>query len=558
MKLKTYQYFAIALLGGLIASCKDNDIVYDTDPEGKEFRAVSIALPLGKVKIPLYETLRKEMNTDDSLRIDENGVMYVEYAYDAHVEWTDSIGIKEFANEFSYEIIDNVALPPGVSIPDENVSYTYNGVRDTSIVLTTATTTGDEDASTYVDKVTFSAGQFTFEIDLPTGFDGNFLLEIPQLTLAGQSAPFSRHINTSTAIDDDYVIDLAGATIETDEDHAMKIKYAFSIGGSLNLSNADDKVTVAYEMSGISVSSLFGYFGEQEPTDQEEREIELNFFNDFELDGQFGFDGITIDAVVTNRLGIPLYVESDLSMYRDETKLENALALNPPFVLDVSPAVFANETVNEVISRFHATATLNLGGNNLPNKIKFKVGGKSNPNPNRDGKSNFLVKDDTHESLIDVELTIHIPFRFKTSLYTRKDTIDFDFNDLIKDSETESECVDNAELKLVLENGLPIEIGLSMYAVGADGQKLDKAIISDHTITGGVPNGNQITPERSELSVRLTQDQIKEFRDRNVKSLLLETGAKTAGNDFVTLNDQSFLTVEASFSATVSISSELF
>ncbi|MDR1667917.1 MAG: hypothetical protein LBS03_09580 [Bacteroidales bacterium] len=569
MKLKIHPYFAAFLLSGLaLASCKENDIVYDTDVEGKEFRTVALDVPLGKVKIPVYATLQKELKTEDSIRLNDKGVMYVEYTHEEQVEWTDNIGIKEVANHFDYDVADLGSLPtppPGLP-PLPTYPYTYNGERDTAIVLTTATAAGDEDASTWVEKVTFAEGEFSFTIVLPSGFVGSFLLEIPQLTLAGESASFSRSINTETAaVPDDYHIDLTGATIETAAvggfQHGMLIKYSFQIGGNIGLST-ETKVSVGYGMSGVKVSKMFGYFGQQAPKDDEEGEIDLDFFDDFNLSGQFDFINIEIDAEVKNKLGIPLSIQGDFAMYQDENKIDNALTLTPTFDLKVESATYdtGNETVVTETSLFQTKAALLLDGNNLPNKMKFKVSGIANPTPASDGWDNFLVKGGDDENLVDVALNIRIPFHFKTSQYTREDTIKFDFNDLIKDSENESEAMDSVILRLTIDNGLPLDINLGMVALAADGQRLNTPVISAQLIKAGVPtgNGNQITPEHSVLMIRLTQTQIKEFRDRDVKNLIMETGAKTGGSEYVTLNDQSFLNIEVSLHATVSLSSNLF
>ncbi|MDR1153087.1 MAG: hypothetical protein LBL04_00080 [Bacteroidales bacterium] len=567
MKSKICQYFAAVLLGGLtLASCKDNDIVYNTDGAGKEFRTVSLAIPVGKVQVPLYATLRKE--TDDPILINRDGVMYVEYTHKEEVEWTDNIGINEVHNEFSCDVTGTYpepigplppipTAPPGWSYPS-----TYEGARDTTIVLTTATTGGEDDETTYVERVTFAEGQFKFDIRLPSGFAGLFHLEMPQLTPAGASGYFSRDINTATASPDDYILDLAGATVNTilvDGKHVVVIPYSFKIGRSTPVSSTDARVTVGYDLSGVTVSRMFGYFGQQTPKDDGEGEIKLDFFDDFGLAGQFDFTGIEIDAQVKNRLGIPLQIDGKFDMYRDETKIDNALALNPPFNFKIAGATYneSSGTVAEAVTDFKPVATLHLDGNNLPNKMKFKVDGMSNPTPETDGERNFLVKGD--DELVDVALNIRIPFHFKTSHYARLDTIEFDFNDLIKDSEAESEAVDEAILTLTIDNGLPLDINLGMVAVNVAGQRMSVPVISEQPIKSGVPgSGNQIASEHSVLNIRLTQEQIKEFRDRDVKNLVLETTAKTAGSDYVTLNDQSFLNIEISLSATVSLSFDLF
>jgi hypothetical protein len=559
MKLNTCQSLAIVLLSGLLfASCKDNDIVYDTDVEDKEFRSVGVSFPVGKVSIPLYATLQKELNTADPILLDENGVIYVEYTHEERVEWLNSIGINELEKKtISYEINTPSTPPPG--LPGK---HQYDGDRNTSVKLSTTKTDGEADPTTWVSEVEFSEGRLTFEISLPSGFDGNFRLEIPQLTLAGEQTPFLRDIQTSTASPDDYIIDLAGATIETnadaDADHTINIKYSFQIGGNAPL-NPNAKVEVSYEMSGLEVSSMFGYFGQLEPEDdQGEGEIDLDFFDDFELDGEFGFTDIKIDAEVVSKLGIPLSVSSEFDMYRDETKI-NGFVLNSPFDLSIASATQENNAVTASTNRFSSTATLNLDGSNLPNKLKFKVGGLSNPDESGNDEENFLIRGEEDESLVDVMLKVRIPFRFKTSLYSRKDTIDFDFNDMIKDNEVESECVDNVSLKLSMDNGLPLDIDLKMVALTEDGQILaEEPLIREHSIEGGALSDGNITPKHSDLIVQLTQKQIKEFRDRNVKKLILETGSKTTGNDYVTLTGESYLNIDISFTANVTISSEIF
>jgi hypothetical protein len=188
--------------------------------------------------------------------------------------------------------------------------------------------------------------------------------------------------------------------------------------------------------------------------------------------------------------------------------------------------------------------------------VNFKVDGSINP----DGaatKNFFIIEDNIEDnaSLLDIGLLMEIPFKFKmTGTYDRKDTIDFDFNDIVEESISKN--IEDAKMILVFENGLPFDVKLSITALAEDGAKVGVSIIEGGAQIEGSRNGDP--PTRNELSVSLTQEQLKQYREKKVKHLLVESSIATVGADAVQLTGETGLSIEMSFSATVNISSELF
>jgi hypothetical protein len=547
MKLiNKHLYLAFFLLSGmLVVSCKDNDIVYSTDNEGKEFRTVSIAMPLGKVSVPLYETIKKEIDMSDSIAVDTDGTLYVTYTHQQTVAWENGadIGVQDFFKEATISIDDLLPIDesdienlfPGIDIPASPLAYSH---ADTVQVAIEASSTGSSTTVT-IDEVIIASGTLTVEITLPGNTTGDVTFGIQGLQKNG--SPFTDKLpNLEGAYTRTYNLEDYSLISEGD---SIGINYTVNLLGSTNPAPSGD-ATIEFKLEGIEPKAIFGDFGQE--VISEESGLAFDFFNDLGIKSDITINDIGIKMDVKNSQGLPIGVKGDIVMSHNGVPLD---ALSPSsFDFTIAPASYTAGGVTKSATSHTFITSLSLSGSgNYPDSLKFKIEGKLNPaGTPSPTQRNFLVKNDDSK-LLDIDLEMKIPFKLQTSAYERKDTIAFDFNDLTKDSKALSENIEEAQLTLSVTNGLPFHVTLSLAAIDSLGVKLEKAIIEGQPLTKG---------DKSNFSVLLTQTQIKEFKEKNVKNLVLESGISTEG--VVTLKKEAFLDVEISFRAKVNLSTDLF
>ncbi|MDR1865266.1 MAG: hypothetical protein LBR08_06810 [Bacteroidales bacterium] len=520
MKTKRCAWFAV-VLGSCMAlvSCKESDVVYSTDTEGKEFRSIELAIPVGTVTVPLYETIKNKLNTTDDIHTDEHGVMYIEYAQSDSISWTEEIGLDEekLHMEAMLDPTDLGSLPDDFPIPDVT-GYTFTHSGEQSVPLVTS------EENSYVTRVSFSGGNLEF--DLPSEyFDGQINISI--LGLRKGEASFSEeYILSNGNVSPSPVVDLSDYELSSDDvTHEFGIKYDFALNSRGNTSN---DITISADFVPV-VSSLFGYFGSTNKDQITAGDtIAFDLFKDFQINNRFSFEDILLTIDVSNKLGIPMAIKGKLEMLAGKQEVPDMIKLNEALDFDIIAATQTNGTVTAGKTRVERKATINLGGSEKPDALAFVVGGSINP---AGPTPNFLIKEDGKDNLVKVDLKLHVPFKFKTDNYVRNDTVSFDFNDMIKEKPEISECLDEASLGLSIDNGLPFKVLLEIIAIDGKGNDVENLTEPALEIKSAETDatGKVVAQQHSELTLKLTQAQIKKFKDQEVKHLILRSGLSTSG-----------------------------
>jgi hypothetical protein len=307
----------------------------------------------------------------------------------------------------------------------------------------------------------------------------------------------------------------------------------FSINASGTGSGTLD---VDFGISEMDVSYLSGYFGQISST--EAGEMDFNFFDELDFDGIVGFKDIKMTAAVMNHIGIPMSVKADVS-FVNEGSLGEPLGLNPPFDFSVDGATESgsNHIVSPAVKSFSTMLTdaLEFGGGDkeYPSKLKFNLEGKTNPGGITE---NFIVKNSDGNLLLNTEFTFTVPLHIKISEYARRDTIEFDYNDITGDSDTNDDLSKSIEAAIVIldvNNGMPFDIALSVSAIDGAGNLIES--ILPQTNVGKEP-----------IKISLDKAQIEKLRTGNVKKMVLYASAKTANEGYVKITKDAFIDLSVS------------
>lgn len=268
------------------------------------------------------------------------------------------------------------------------------------------------------------------------------------------------------------------------------------------------KTMVASYAEGILGTQLFEF-----PADT----IEIDFFDTWTV-GQVNFSDPRITIYVDNSFGIPVGATVQrcniITQDGDILPLESAYVDNgfdfPYPSLDevgqTKSLVFYfdkdNSNIEDIISQ-------------TPKALDYDLDGVSYP-----GTSQEVVGFLTDSSEINVRVEVEIPLEGSISGFAVTDTLDFD-PDLVFGS---VEGLKAAELKLVTENGMPLDVKVQVYLANAEGLVLDSLFESDQLLLASAPiDDNGIPTGRSEQITFATLDQAGVDNLRNTHKILIRT-----------------------------------
>ena len=497
MKLKISILTAILTL--VATACLENEIVYDS--KNLEYRQIEFTGPIAKVHVPLFATMKKRLKFKE-LIIDNDGLICVRYFQSEGIEWSE-IGLRGYSTNWTIPI-------SGGSVAEG----TEFKVRLLS----------SEEADSYVSEASLETGEISFTLFVTGGLSGDIVVTIPELTKDGVA--FTETISlSSSGTPNEY--SLEGYIIATDTNRDEKIQFAgndISGSGSLN---------VAFKLSEMDVSYLSGYFGKM--IRNEEVEMDIDFFDELDFEGIIGIKDIKIDAVVTNRVGMPMNVSAD-AYFINRKGMDEQLELTPQFDFEVDGASTPAMPVVKLFSTM--LPVFEFGGeSSYPTKLKFEFEGVGNPDGNPNGDvENFIIKSDV-DSLAKIYLTLTVPLHIKVEEYSREDIINFDYNDFMGNDEKYINNVEYLYINLTVDNGLPFDITLEATAIDESG-----------TYRSPILSGTNIISEEmaKRIEIKLDKDQLEEFRTKEVKQINLQTKGKTKNEDYVKVNYSAFLDITVS------------
>jgi hypothetical protein len=183
----------------------------------------------------------------------------------------------------------------------------------------------------------------------------------------------------------------------------------------------------------------------------------------------------------------------------------------------------------------------------LPNGIVFNFAGVVNPKEDADQQGGNVIAKNNDATLAKVDFAIIVPLHVALSDFSRKDTIKFDYNDIVGNDDDYVNEVKFFDIELLVENGLPFDITLKAVAIDED----EKDVETIATVNVDAKKNDQ------RITVKLTQSQLDKFRTHDVKQIVLHTTANTKNNNYEQVKATDFLNVDVSVNFKANIPSNL-
>jgi hypothetical protein len=503
------------LLGSWLtfSGCKEDDIIVNTDIEG-DGRLREIGIPGINFTYSLADVLRDV--DEDMVKVDEDGLIYLSYTQEVLLDWEDMVQLID--NFWSHEpsVVDGApALKSSPEIEfEQKVKFNHrDDVRYDSLVM--------------------DSGVMFLELNVPPGSIGTvtITIEIPEVFDNGVPLKIVRPIDVTLA-QTTYSLSfpLQGYFIRFSQEPEMSF---VTVNTSMGIDSSNPELLVSgvnldMSMTDMKPEIVFGYFGQQQSSSYD-TELVFDVFDELEIIEGIEFGGASMELITYNRIGVPFNVKvENIRFFKEMESTEPDWQLivdeNDFVELEVTSALYGNP-----VQPGEGRVSIDQGNSNIleinryPVRLLCDILGFSNPgNP----QGNFLA----YDFQLKNDLTINLPLWFKADSYSRKDTIEFDFNDMVGDSRDDIGKIGAISIILDFYSTLPITVQASLLVVDENNEVIDDLMPGlANLIQAGVPgsSGKVETPVHTKFTVSINGEQLVNFSDKNAMNLVLETKANT-------------------------------
>ncbi len=249
--------------------------------------------------------------------------------------------------------------------------------------------------------------------------------------------------------------------------------------------------------------------------------IEINFFENWTL-GQVNFTDPRITVFVDNSFGIP--VGATVQRCNIITQAGDILPLESPYV--DSGFDFPYPELDEVGQTKSLVFYFDKDNSNIedligqtPVALDYDLDGVSYP-----GSSQGIIGFLTDSSRIEVQVEVQLPLEGSLSGFAVTDSLDFD-PDLVFSSTGD---IREAELKMVTQNSIPLDVQMQVYMADENGIILDSVFAEEQMVLVSAPiDDNGIPTGIAEQITYATLDAESVQNLRQTRKILIRTAFST-------------------------------
>lgn len=522
------------LLLGLVAlafyGCTKDTWVFD-DQTAVPGLDPSFAIPLVNTFLNIGD-LEESLDSDNFIYNEDSeafALVYRANVLDFSARELSGLGTESFDASYALTAGDATVLN---GTPDESSVSLFE-----SFSQSLAVSNGEE-----IETITFSEDTMFVTLNSEIHFDQDIVITIPEMTLNGSS--FSETINapypgfdpfevTAEFIITGYTLDLTqGQTTSNTFDVNLELSFT-SNGGSVS---AGDEIEMDIQIDLSKFKSVFGYFG-QPATIENSGTQNVNLFKDL-AGGALHFVEPRMELFFDNSSGISADV-TFTSVYAPENSIEQEL-VGPDLSNIPQIARAANpgetETTAHTVDNDGVTPQLNT----LLDEGPFTLIYSSEVDINSNGFDNNFLLD---SSRILCRSEIILPFYGYADNFTMTDTLALDLVEEFASDEGDVltiEDIERATIRMISDNGLPIEVGTQVYFVdsvytvldslflpGPFENLLDPGFIDFSLPEGDVNHGRVLASTRKITDISLTGQQLKHLAENHSTQVIIKAFGNT-------------------------------
>lgn len=343
-----------------------------------------------------------------------------------------------------------------------------------------------------------------------------FTLSIPDFSLNGVPFEKSTIIGTAVPYVDTFHVNDYILSPYADSLHLNYRAKLMNTGTSVELLGATNPVLTFSEMSFRYAEGYLGNGSFQLDRDT----VEIDIFNQFS--GNVFFEEPSIEVIINNSFGFPIEGKFDVlnAVTIDGTiiplinnTLNNGFSVNYPSFAEVG------QTKQTVFTVDHTNSNINDIAGQFIDFFDYELVPVANPGQGT--PLGFIM--DTSE--ITLDLRVELPLYGTVENFTILDTFSISLDIYEK--------MDYASLKLITDNGFPVDVYTQVYFLNADTIRIDSLVsdFQESLLASGVvdSNGKVIEPTQKITEYELSEDRFNILK-QDAKFLSLKTSFSTINN----------------------------
>lgn len=509
MRLKSLILLPIIVLTAI--GCQDDEIkVKDVEYS----RPLNFAAPVAIIDASceaIFNRLSKDHNKTEFL-IDSTDMLYVKYINKYTFGWDDILQLQDTIQASRKEKLN---LPYGASLKRQYILKSrINTIEDQrldSIFLQTA-------------KIDIKSA--------PIFAEGKGYITIPELVNSkGDSFSANWTLHTGYTLKEGLENYVMYPTSNNND--SCYLTVILTLDGNVATDTAS--LNFDFKLFDLKPKVSYGYFGNFQLCNR----LETNYIELFDNDDvpiDIEFQGSSVDLNVANRAGC----QFDVTL--DDMKFHSYKGIEKDFNFNINNSLFIEQnSVKDFVkekdlkpkynyflldsTNSNIDEVINIHPNNFDYMLNVVV------NPHGENQVNFI--DDVRDMKTDVNLYIPLCIRIKSLI--RRDTVDFNLDDVFADENID--YVDKATVTLKIDNWLPVKVYAQGYFINEKGAVVDSLFESMHVISP-TPEGALTRIKNwshNDEVITLTNQQLTEYYHKDVNRLLIFTNITTedSGDKFV-------------------------
>ncbi len=539
MKLFRIGFILITFLSVILFERCVSDTINLDDVPDEANRSYTIDVPGMRIQGTAMEIF-EELDVDSIIEVDESGLFWFYYDEEFVQDWNNMLALNEISNSFYYDMSSYL----GGGLPGTSVRLT----NEESIVLT-------DEENVRLDTVMWKSGAFNFTFETSSPAIDSVIITIPQLYI-------NEEIYTDTIVganlNSNYSIDLTDTYMDF-------TKYSGDVN-SINLITdvifAEDAslystatLSMSYEMKDMGLEKAIGYFGSRTISD-DEKTLDFDAFDNNFLSTNVVLKDLRLEVIAENTFGIPMEINSGNIVFTNTDTNEDVdiIIEDGNNIIDLDnyidgSSVIPTEKIEINTDNSNLEDLLNIN-EFAPNKVGSHIQIIANPD---DADLNYFLTD---TSKVKTTIRMNVPLWFKSSNYSRSDTIEFDYNADIDDKEDEplSDKLETLTANFNVENGLPFDIRFQIYLTDKDYSIVDQLFSSDEELpfieSAKLDDLDRLTESTiSSFKAEIDNQKLETWSESDVKYAIVRIMAATDDEDYVKLGEDNFINLTMSFNA---------
>ena len=519
----------LAAFSLLIGGCKKKDISLDN--LNTPLLTPSFALPIGHAHLNIGD-VEREYDVNNFIYNDNEHLfefVYKDRLFELSANDVIQIPTQNNSNSYSMPGANQVSFVGG------GVGYVTNFSQQTALNFNVPN-------GAQLDSVIVQNGSLTIGLNSSFMHSGITNITIPSLTMNG--APLQHTLNAvftgNIPVLDNTTIDISGYTLDLTDGgnttNSFNVSLGFQITNSGNPVLATDNITIDMGLNVSSFDAIWGYLG-QTTNILSQDTSNIKMFDNL-AGGQVHFEEPRIELTIGNTAGLEVQTQFSAVLAPDNSTniTLGGAGLNFPLI---ARAINPGDTAitSHIIDNTNTSPVLSDVLDENPRTIVYTSSATSNPS----GLANNFILGDAS---VWCDTEVILPLYGWARNFTLSDTTDLDIASVLgidSSSNLTVEDVEQAMLRIIVDNGLPVDAGVQLYFADTNFVVIDSVF----NVVGGIENvfehgvvdfslplsdpnhGKVVQSTRKITDIVVTQDLIQKLINGNAKKLIYKTRGLT-------------------------------